>query len=454
VRYLWRRLRSQRTTRQEDLLDGEPLSVALANADMASAKRIAVLSWDPLASESAWPRAALQSNDKTDSSQAFSGSLHQMVYLSLHPAIFDLSLQSVRKNLPFIDRIVVLTKPDAKRAIEAVAARHFCKFAVLTDDEVHRGELPSDHTARNTWLRCQLYQRDCIEANFLASDEDYLALRPLEPGYFLNGSIHTAYYFLEDMGTWLAGSPRMTCFDGGIRNTWRLLQQEKAPARSFSSHMPQIINKSACNTIFDRFVDARGPAYDEWSLYFNLASKRYPCNFRQQPYGTLGWPMRTGDWFPEVTPREPAFENYYPQNYDPVERGEFVGLEPLGDLDIKVHRTLEAFARARRAEFAGDGTHIPGVLALIVTPSTLKFVSSGTVLAGRRNVRRILLEMFLIDRMAAVVGGERLSLGEACWIPLLPPNSPGAFTIRFFASVNGARLEAKGVLRIIEDKAA
>jgi hypothetical protein len=64
------------------------------------------------------------------------------------------------------------------------------------------------------------------------------------------------------------------------------------------------------------------------------------------------------------------------------------------------------------------------------------------------------LEMFLTDRMGAVVGGERLSLGEACCIPLLPPNSRGAFTIRFFASVNGARLEAKGVLRIIEDKAA
>src|SRR6185437_15746433 len=209
VRYLWQRPRSRRATRPEDPPDdGEPVSVALANADMASAKRIAVLSWDPLVLENAWPRAAPPSDDKTDSSQAFSGPLRQMVYLSLHPALFDLSLQSVRKNLRFIDRIVVLTRPDAKRAIEAVAARHFCKFAVLTDDEVHRGELPSDHTARNTWLRCQLYQRDCIEANFLASDEDYLALRPLEPGYFLNGSIHTAYYFLEDMGTWLAGSPR------------------------------------------------------------------------------------------------------------------------------------------------------------------------------------------------------------------------------------------------------
>src|SRR6185312_2966943 len=157
VRYLWQRPRSRRATRPEDPPDdGEPVSVALANADMASAKRIAVLSWDPLVLENAWPRAAPPSDDKTDSSQAFSGPLRQMVYLSLHPALFDLSLQSVRKNLRFIDRIVVLTRPDAKRSIEAVVARHFCKYAVLADDEVHRGELPTDHTARNTWLRRQL----------------------------------------------------------------------------------------------------------------------------------------------------------------------------------------------------------------------------------------------------------------------------------------------------------
>ena len=62
---------------------------------------------------------------------------------------------------------------------------------------------------------------------------------------------------------------------------------------------------------------------------------------------------------PQVSPIEPAFENYYPQNYDRLEGGEFVGLEPLGDLDIKIDRTFEAFARARRAELTGDGTHVP-----------------------------------------------------------------------------------------------
>ena len=223
VRYLWQQLRSNRAIGGNPRAEADLLSIALVNADMATAKRIAVTSWDSAVLDNGEQGLALNA----DASRSFSGPFRQMVYLSLHPETFDLSLQSVRKNIRFIDRIVVLTAPEAKTEIEAVAARHFSKFAILTDDEVHRGELPTDHTARNTWLRSQLYRYDCIEANFLASDEDYLALRPLLPSYYLNGDIHTGFYFLDDMGTWLAGSPRMTCFDGGIRNTWRLLQKKK-----------------------------------------------------------------------------------------------------------------------------------------------------------------------------------------------------------------------------------
>jgi len=153
------------------------------------------------------------------------------------------------------------------------------------------------------------------------------------------------------MGTWLAESPRPTSFDRGMRNTWRLLAEAAYPARAYASHMPQIVNKSLVNEIFDRFlIRSDGPAYDEWSLYFNVASQLYPRHFATKPYGTLGWPMRPGDWLPEQDPVEPAFENYYPQNYETAEHGMFVGLDPLGDLDAKTRRTKEALAQARRAE--------------------------------------------------------------------------------------------------------
>ena len=38
----------------------------------------------------------------------------------------------------------------------------------------------------------------------------------------------------------------------------------------------------------------------------------------------------------------------------------FVGLDPLGDLEAKTRRTLEALAIARRAEMQGGGVHSPG----------------------------------------------------------------------------------------------
>ena len=173
----------------------------------------------------------------------------------------------------------------------------------MIDEELLDGELPRDHTARNTWLRRMLYRQDCIEANFLASDEDYIALRPLEPTYYVADGVHSAFYFRENVATWLGGSPRLNPFDYGIRNTWQLLHNAIFPVRAFSSHMPQVINKALCNSIFDRFVNATGPPYDEWSLYFNVAAYLYRNHFDLRPYSTLAWPMRTGDWFPEIEPK-------------------------------------------------------------------------------------------------------------------------------------------------------
>jgi hypothetical protein len=271
------------------------------------------------------------------------------------------------------------------------------------------------------------------------------------------------------MATWLAGSPTTTSFDRGMRNTWRRLAEAAYPTRAFASHMPQIVNKSLVNEIFDRFVIAPdGPAYDEWSLYFNVAGQLYRRHFTAKPYGALGWPMRPGDWLPELEPPEVAFENYYPQNYEAADGGMFVGLNPLGDLAAKSDRAAKALAQARRAELKGGGAHTPGPLGLIVAPDGLKFIGNGTILAGKLNVRRILLlncggvstavkgklDMFVTEPRGTPVSGESVRLGDVCWIPLLPPEKPGLYAIRFFAALDaGARLEARGLLTVVADEA-
>ena len=124
-------------------------------------------------------------------------------------------------------------------------------------------------------------------------------------------------------------------------------------------------------------------------------------------------------------------------------------------------------AQARRAELEGEGSHTPSLLALIVTPEGLKFVSGGTILAGTSNVRRILLlngasdvtsvtgklDMFVTEPRGTPVRGESVRLGEVCWIPLLPPEKPGLYAIRFFAALeSGQRLEARGLLTVVADE--
>jgi hypothetical protein len=102
-----------------------------------------------------------------------------------------------------------------------------------------------------------------------------------------------------------------------------------------------------------------------------------------------------------------------------------------------------------------------------VAPDGLKFVGPGTILAGKRNVRRILLlngagdvtlvtgrlDMFVTEPRGTPVRGESVRLGEVCWIPLLPPDKPGLYAIRFFAALDsGQRLEARCLLTVVADE--
>jgi glycosyltransferase involved in cell wall biosynthesis len=394
----------------------------------------------------------------------FDAPLRQLVYLATNPEILALSLASVRRHLSFIDRIVVLTKANAKAEVEVVARKHFADAIILTDEELPGAELASaEHQPRNTWLRKLLYRHQAIEPNFLVADEDYLVLKPVAAERFMKGGVHTGHYFLDDMGGWFAGSPAMTSYDRGIRNAWKLLKQAVYPTRGYASHMPQVLNKRLVNEIYDRLVISPEKAWlDEWSIYFNVAGALYPLHFTARPYAALGWPMRIGDWYPEIVPEDFAFENYYPENYEAG--GLFAGLQPLGDLETKSARTREAFAHAKHVEFDGGGAHAPAPLALIVGEDGLTFINKGTILAGRVNVRRILLinrsgaaspprgtlEMFVTEPLGAPIRGETVALGEVCWIPLIPPERAGLYAIRFFAALeDGRRLETQGLLTIV-----
>ena len=181
-----------------DKLYGDPDYYARLKA---SAKSFRPTPWQ----EAGRSVAAALTDIASGASHDFGTALRQMVFLSVHPERLDLALQSVRENLKFIDRIVVLTKPEASEAIAAVAERHFPQAVILTDDAVAGAGLPADHQARNTWLRKRLYAQPAIEANFLAADEDSLALRPLDRA--LLSVRRGAYAAIISKRTWRPGLP-------------------------------------------------------------------------------------------------------------------------------------------------------------------------------------------------------------------------------------------------------
>jgi hypothetical protein len=131
--------------------DGEALSSILdklyGDPDYYARLKASAKSFRPTPWQEAGRSVAAALGDiASGASHHFGATLRQMVFLSVHPERLDLALQSVRENLKFIDRIVVLTKPEASEAIAAVAARHFPQAVILTDDAVAGAGLPADAT--------------------------------------------------------------------------------------------------------------------------------------------------------------------------------------------------------------------------------------------------------------------------------------------------------------------
>ena len=75
------------------------------------------------------------------------------------------------------------------------------------------------------------------------------------------------------------------------------------------------------------------------------------------------------------------------------------------------------------------------------------------LLNGAGEVTLVTGRLVVTEPRGTPVGGETVRLGDACWIPLLPPDKPGLYAIRFFAALDsGARLEARGLLTVVADE--
>ena len=271
----------------------------------------------------------------------------QAVYISIDVEQIGYSIQSILRNMTFIEDFVILTADRFRDKMIKVLEATSKEFTVITDEELFdnfhvKSSDFTDHQQRNTFLRKVLYQEEVIDANFIAFDDDYLVQRDVGVDFYLKDECHYGYSFYADTTQWLGTPQGATSYDEGLWRTGNLLASCGYKSRCFSSHMPQIINKKMARLVFGRMINSQAEGMDEWSLYFNIFSHLYPDHCQTKGYAAICWPGNPTDWIPTELPADCYFENYYKCNYE--SGGRFEGLEIIGDFVKKVSIWKKAFA--------------------------------------------------------------------------------------------------------------
>lgn len=273
----------------------------------------------------------------------------QIVYISNRDQLLRETLEYVKHFMPYIDEVVVVC-PDDK--VHDFSADNGFKTIVIPESRLLRSlgvdaaDL-SDHQLLNWALRSGLPEISEVADEFIMSDDDYRPLCPTDLSVFQKDGKYRAYYFFE-MERW----PNfLTDYDLGQHTTAEVLTRCGYPTLSYSSHMPQIINKSILRAARERFREYRFTPLDEWSVYFNFARQEFGNRFHPpERYRTICWtyPLPT---LALSRPSEPLFENFYPGFYAD---GIFAGLSTTFSPSQQANVSREKLSRCHSWQLRSD----------------------------------------------------------------------------------------------------
>lgn len=248
--------------------------------------------------------------------------LEQMVVLTARNDDIMKSLPYIEAYMPFIKELVVCCPPQN---IEPFREKYNGRFRLsfITDDELLGDEaLPSDHQARNFFLRCRLMQQEKLRDVFIMTDDDYRPMKQLEQEVFLKDGRYRGYYFY-DLRDWQGTYNNYTSFDKGAFATRDFLLKNGYPVLQYSSHQPQVIDRRIFLEMLDVHKGMEKMPFDEWSTYFNYGFCHYPDKFLPCESVSMCWPGDLSSWDIHHVPNEYLFENYYEELYG--ENGMFNG---------------------------------------------------------------------------------------------------------------------------------
>lgn len=227
----------------------------------------------------------------------------------------------IMKSLPYIEALM----PFIKELVVCCPAKNVTPFkekykgrlelSFKTDDELLQGEsLPSDHQARNFFLRCRLMAQNSLDDVFIMTDDDYRPMKPITEDVFISDGRYKGYYFY-DIINWQGTYNDYTSFDIGAFRTRDFLIENNYPTLQYSSHQPQIIDKRIFKEMLITHKGIENNPYDEWSTYFNYGFFHYPDKFMPCKSVSMCWPADLASWDIHHVPDEYLFENYYKDLY-------------------------------------------------------------------------------------------------------------------------------------------
>jgi len=240
----------------------------------------------------------------------------QFVFISIDKYNLEGTIKAIDKHVNFVKEYIIVTQAKLIKEFETIETSN--KLTIIDENtilkEYKKGFSERDHQSKNWLLRASLLNIDMLEDEFIMLDDDNRPLKDITIDKFISkeGS-YNAYYF----NTLLDWHHSHTEYDKGQQNMKSILTAQNYELLSYSSHCPQIINKSILKEAVEKFFDiGLVTAIDEWSTYFNYAASVYPCVFNKKIYETLSWPGNPRNWETKFNPEEITFENYYKELYD------------------------------------------------------------------------------------------------------------------------------------------
>ena len=245
------------------------------------------------------------------------GAPEQIAYLSNRPAVLLETLDYVRHFMPWVRQAVVLCPASAaarlKDGVDGLEVVVVDEDALFTAAE--RCAIPSTHTARNALLRKVFVERGPLEARFLQSDDDYRPLKPIAPTDYVEDGKLISYAFF-DLALWRRNE---STYDAGQLAAYLVLSYLGAEHLSYASHMPQVLDKELFLASFEAAATLT-PSLElcEWTLPLNYGRHVAPERFGDvRTFRTMCWPRYPHEWPYWQRPEDLAFENFYPELYEP-----------------------------------------------------------------------------------------------------------------------------------------